>query len=369
MYLAAYEYVFPHYGWAVAATALFVVVSQLKINVTNAYAGSLAWSNFFSRLTHSHPGRVVWVVFNTLHRLHADGDERVPGAGRRAGAVLQHRHRLDDGGGGRPGHQQAAGPVARRASSSSARTCTTSTRWAWGRWRWRRCCPSAAHLGCSARWRRRSRRVIAMGTAFVAAPLIAWATAGATTWRHPRCPLTCLARGRGPSRRPAATSAAGAALRDLRARLRRPDMAHCPAYQGAICSLCCTLDARCGDLCKPHASLSVQWSARCAGCCRGACGPPGHGPGPLPAADAGHRAAAGQRVWPAVPPGAAFAVWSGPGERPARCWRRRMALRSGLLKAYMALLLIAGIVAWWLVLAHKSRQVAQEESNRQTEAC
>ena len=66
MYLAAYEYVFPSVPWAVAATALFVVVSQLKINVTNAYAGSLAWSNFFSRLTHSHPGRVVWVVFNTL---------------------------------------------------------------------------------------------------------------------------------------------------------------------------------------------------------------------------------------------------------------------------------------------------------------
>ena len=43
-----------------------------------------------------------------------------------------------------------------------------------------------------------------------------------------------------------------------------------------------------------------------------------------------------------------------------------MALRSGFLKAYMALLVIAGLVAWWLVLAHKSRQVAQEESNRQT---
>src|SRR6185369_3294655 len=40
-----------------------------------------------------------------------------------------------------------------------------------------------------------------------------------------------------------------------------PDMAHCPAYQGHICSLCCTLDARCGDLCKPQASLSSQWSA------------------------------------------------------------------------------------------------------------
>ncbi len=50
------------------ATALFVVLSQLKINLTNAYAGSLAWCNFFSRLTHSHPGRVVWVVFNAVDR-------------------------------------------------------------------------------------------------------------------------------------------------------------------------------------------------------------------------------------------------------------------------------------------------------------
>ena len=47
-------------------TGLFVLISQIKINVTNAYAGSLAWSNFFARLTHSHPGRVVWLVFNVL---------------------------------------------------------------------------------------------------------------------------------------------------------------------------------------------------------------------------------------------------------------------------------------------------------------
>ena len=37
-----------------------------------------------------------------------------------------------------------------------------------------------------------------------------------------------------------------------------PDMAHCPAYQGPICSLCCSLDARCGDLCKPDARLATQ---------------------------------------------------------------------------------------------------------------
>jgi hypothetical protein len=38
-------------------------------------------------------------------------------------------------------------------------------------------------------------------------------------------------------------------------------MAHCPAYQRPICSLCCTLDARCGDLCKPHRGPSAQWLA------------------------------------------------------------------------------------------------------------
>ena len=65
MYLAAFAEVFHSPALAVWVTALFVILSQLKINVTNAYAGSLAWSNF-SRLTHSHPGRVVWMVFNIL---------------------------------------------------------------------------------------------------------------------------------------------------------------------------------------------------------------------------------------------------------------------------------------------------------------
>ena len=36
-------------------------------------------------------------------------------------------------------------------------------------------------------------------------------------------------------------------------------MAHCPAYQAPICSLCCSLDARCDDLCKPQANLTAQW--------------------------------------------------------------------------------------------------------------
>ncbi|ODN72249.1 hypothetical protein A6302_00438 [Methylobrevis pamukkalensis] len=64
MYKVAFDYVFPNELVVLGVTAVLVVVSQLKINVMNAYAGSLAWSNFFSRLTHSHPGRVVWLVFN-----------------------------------------------------------------------------------------------------------------------------------------------------------------------------------------------------------------------------------------------------------------------------------------------------------------
>jgi signal transduction histidine kinase/purine-cytosine permease-like protein len=64
MYLVGFRYAFANPDVVLAVTTLFVIISQIKINVTNAYAGSLAWSNFFSRLTHSHPGRVVWLVFN-----------------------------------------------------------------------------------------------------------------------------------------------------------------------------------------------------------------------------------------------------------------------------------------------------------------
>ncbi|MDQ7042839.1 MAG: hypothetical protein Q9M34_04840, partial [Sulfurimonas sp.] len=66
MYYTGYQYVFDNPQLALGAATFFVVVSQIKINVTNAYAGSLAWSNFFSRVTHSHPGRVVWMVFNIM---------------------------------------------------------------------------------------------------------------------------------------------------------------------------------------------------------------------------------------------------------------------------------------------------------------
>ena len=344
MYLAAYEYVFPNYSWAVGATALFVVVSQLKINVTNAYAGSLAWSNFFSRLTHSHPGRVVWLVFNTviafmlmeMNVFQALGD--VLGLYSNiaiawvmavvADLVVNKPLGLSPKGiEFKRAHLYDINPVGVGAMALASLLSVT------------------AHLGLYGEMARAFSAVIAMTTAFVAAPLIAWATKG----RY------YIARSSDPALyKRQATQRCVICERSYEG----PDMAHCPAYQGPICSLCCTLDARCGDLCKPHASLSVQWSAAL-------------------------RWLLPRRIWPYLDTGLShflllmgiivplLAAVFGLLYRQeitslAELAASESALRSGFLKAYMALLVMAGLVAWWLVLAHKSRQVAQEESNRQT---
>ncbi|MDB5845456.1 MAG: integral rane sensor hybrid histidine kinase [Polaromonas sp.] len=344
MYLAAYEYVFPQYGWAVGATALFVVISQLKINVTNAYAGSLAWSNFFSRLTHSHPGRVVWLVFNTaiafmlmeMNVFQALGD--VLGLYSNIAiawvmAVVADLVVNKPLGLSPPGiefkraHLYDINPVGVGAMALASLLSIT------------------AHLGLYGELARAFSAVIAMTTAFVAAPLIAWATKGRYYIARSSDPALCQRQ---------ATQRCVICERSYEG----PDMAHCPAYQGPICSLCCTLDARCGDLCKPHASLSVQWSAAL-------------------------RWLLPRRIWPYLDTGLShflllmgivvplLAAMFGLLYRQeitslAELAASEAALRSGFLKAYMALLVMAGLVAWWLVLAHKSRQVAQEESNRQT---
>ncbi|MDM7942330.1 MAG: ATP-binding protein [Hydrogenophaga sp.] len=348
MYLAAYEYVFADYGWAVAATALFVVVSQLKINVTNAYAGSLAWSNFFSRITHSHPGRVVWVVFNTfiafmlmemnvfqalgqvlglysniaiawIMAVVADLVINKPLGWSPRGIEFKRAHLYD------------INPVGVGAMVLASVLSIT------------------AHMGLMGPTAQAFSAVIAMVTAFVTAPLIAWATQG----RY------YIARAGGELAERVHTCVI------CEREYEGPDMAHCPAYQGHICSLCCTLDARCGDLCKPHAKLSEQWM------------------GAL-------RRVLPRSIWPYLEAGLAHylllmlvmapvlaAVLGLLYRQEVQAIAQRMglaanaglldaALRSGFLRVYAVLLLITATVAWWLVLTHKSREVAQEESNRQT---
>lgn len=62
-FLSMYKEMMP--GWLAVALAVFlVVVSQIKINVTNAYSGSLAWTNIYSRTFKRYPGRITFVVLN-----------------------------------------------------------------------------------------------------------------------------------------------------------------------------------------------------------------------------------------------------------------------------------------------------------------
>ncbi|MFD7913663.1 purine-cytosine permease family protein [Streptomyces sp. NPDC059752] len=56
--------------WLVIPLAVvLVVISQIKINVTNAYSGSLAWTNSFTRVTKHYPGRMVFVLVNLAFAL------------------------------------------------------------------------------------------------------------------------------------------------------------------------------------------------------------------------------------------------------------------------------------------------------------
>ena len=369
MYLAAYEYVFPHYGWAVAATAVFVVISQLKINVTNAYAGSLAWSNFFSRITHSHPGRVVWVVFNTgiaLMLMEMEVFQALGGVlslysniaiswmmAVVADLVINKPLGLSPQGiEFKRAHLYDINPVGVGAMVTAS------------------VLSFVAHLGLLGPVAQAFSALIALVTALLVSPLLAWATGGRYyIARVPETPVPAptlapdgaalppggadLPWGGPAANRLASTLAPDGAY--LGQRLQRcvicerdyeaPDMAHCPAYQGRICSLCCTLDARCGDMCKPHARLSVQWSAVL-------------------------RQVLPRRMWPYLDAGLAHYILLMGVMAPLLAALLGLLYRQevrGFAQVYAALLLVLGLVAWWLVLAHQSREVAQQESNRQTE--
>jgi purine-cytosine permease-like protein len=64
-FLEIYKDIMPPWAAMTLAVAL-VVISQIKINVTNAYSGSLAWTNSFTRVTKTYPGRLVFLGVNLL---------------------------------------------------------------------------------------------------------------------------------------------------------------------------------------------------------------------------------------------------------------------------------------------------------------
>ena len=367
MYLAAYQYVFPgHYGWAVAATALFVVVSQLKINVTNAYAGSLAWSNFFARVTHSHPGRVVWVVFNTAVALMLMELDVFRAIGEVLGlyaniAIAWMMTVVADLVINKPLGLSPKGIEFKRAHLYDVNPVGV------GAMVIASVLSVAAHLGAFGPLAQAFSALIALVTAFVASPLIAWATGGRyyIARRGTVIPIQPVARSGAADGVPMHHGRGVIALqrcciceRDYEVE----DVAQCPAYAGPICSLCCALDARCDDLCKPQARLSAQWSALLARLL------PQH---VRPYLDTGlaHYLLLMALVVPAL--ALLFTLLYQQELRqlaPGIAAAAAPSLKVGFIKAFAAVALVSGIAAWWLVLARQTRVVAQEESRRQTRA-
>ena len=337
MYAVAFGYVTPSREGALLLMAGFVALSQIKINLTNAYAGSIAWSNFFSRLTHSHPGRVVWLVFNVaiaLMLMELGIDKTIESTlplyavvvSAWVGALASDLSINKPLGLSPPGiefkraHLYAVNPV-----GTGAMALGLALGW-------------LAYAGAFGSLTAAFAPLLALAAAFAMAPLIAWGTGG-------RFYI---------ARRPAPV-AGEIVCRVCELPFEGEDMAHCPAYDGPICSLCCSLDARCGDLCKPHGRLDAQAQA-----------------------SLGRFVPAPLAAWIGAPLGRYLALMlclvgviglilgivhagasSGHPEH-------RETLRAALTSVFFILVLILGIVAWLFVLAQESRRVAQAETERQT---
>jgi signal transduction histidine kinase/CheY-like chemotaxis protein len=341
MYRVAFQYVFSSPAVSLAFTSLFVIISQIKINVTNAYAGSIAWSNFFSRLTHSHPGRVVWLVFNVtialmlmelgifkmlvhilglysivavswVSALVADLVINKPLGLSPAGIEFKRAHLYD------------INPVG--VGSMLGATIMGLI----------------AMSGVLGITMHAMAAFAAAAVAFVMAPAIAYATNGR------------FYIARTPREQWGGESVIRCSICEHG--FDTEDMAHCPIYSGPICSLCCSLDARCRDRCKPQARIFSQvvtlsrrilpdFATR------------------LLHTDICHYFGV-LLLFGAVIGSVLILVYFQISLDPQT---PKAVLKSAFWTVFFVLGLIAGVVAWLFVLAHRSRNVAEEETQRQTD--
>jgi signal transduction histidine kinase/ActR/RegA family two-component response regulator len=340
MYLEAFRYVLSQPDLALALTGTFVILSQLKINVTNAYAGSIAWSNFFSRLTHSHPGRVVWLVFNVVvalllmeigvykaleQTLALYSNVAIAWVGSLVADLIINKPL-----GLRPPHMEFKRAHLYDVNPVGVGAMTIAT-----------VVSISAFYGLFGPTAKALSPFVALLVALAVAPLIAFATGGKyyiarkpkRSWQNVEQIQCCICEHS----------------------FEPEDMSSCPAYAGPICSLCCSLDARCHDLCKPHARIQSQVSDTLGKLL----------PEPIYArinSQLGHYL--GVFIVSAGLVALTLALIylqtsvSAQGER---------LLISGLLwKVFFALTIIIGVVAWLFVLAQQSRRAAESETLRQT---
>ena len=341
MYLVGFGYVFSSPQLALAFTGAFVIISQIKINVTNAYAGSIAWSNFFSRLTHSHPGRVVWLVFNVTIALmlmelgifkmleHILGLYSIV-------AVAWVGALVADLAINKPLGLSPAGIEFKRAHLYDINPVGVGAMLA------ATVAGIVAFFGVLGTTLQSLSAFLALAVAFLMAPAIAYVTKGRFyIARAPR------------------QNWSGHAL--IRCAIcehpfETEDMAHCPAYSGPICSLCCSLETRCRDCCKPQARISTQmlgvvnqilpdWIAR-----------------PLNT-DIGRYLGVLLLFGGVIGSVLSLVYFQVSLDSDAP----KAVLKSTLWTVFFILTIIAGVAAWLFVLAQDSRRVAEEESRRQTD--
>ncbi len=341
MYQGAYSYLTNSPTVALVLAGVMVIISQLKINVTNAYAGSIAWSNFFSRLTHNHPGRVVWLVFNVaialllmelgIYRaleniLSAFAIVAVSWLGALS-ADLMINKRL----GLSPpfiefkrAHLYDINPV----GVGSMFLATTVG--------------MLCHLGAFGPVAAALAHFITLGCTFVSVPLIALVT-----------------RGRYYIAREQDENLLAKAEHECvicENHFETEDMSHCPAYQGAICSLCCTLDSRCYDACKSEARFATQ-AVRFLGKLLP--------PLAVRRIDSRLGRFASILFLISLANGAmlSLAYYHIDPQDPVMA----QALGELLNTLFFLLMIVFGVIAWLFLLAHESREVAHEETARQTE--
>lgn len=341
MYLAGFGEFFDSHGAALLATVLFVVVSQIKINMTNAYAGSLAWSNFFARLTHSHPGRVVWACFNALiavllMEMNVFQALDLVLALFSNVAIAWIAAVVADLVVNKPLGLSPPGIEFRRAYLYDINPVGV------GAMLLASILSIAAFGGLFGATAQAFSAFIALATAFAAAPVIAYATRGR------------YYMARQPHTDPPRSTVCSICEKEY----EPEDMAQCPAYGGAICSLCCCLDARCDDACKPQARIAVQWQAAMRWLLPRASWPYlGGGLGHYLLLMTVTMLFLGALLGTLYLHEAAALTRSGDV-------RLLAPLQLAFVKLFGALLLVSAIIAWWLVLNSQSRRVAQEEAQQ-----
>ena len=340
MYLTVFSQMLGSPEFALGVTGIFVVTCQVKINVTNTYAGSIAWSNFFSRLTHSHPGRVVWLVFNVLIGLLLmefgiyKALETVLGlysivaiawtASIAADLMIAKPLGLSP-----PiiefkrAHLYDINPVGFGSMTIAALAAF------------------AAYGGLLGELATKIYVYVALALPFALVPLIAKLTGG----RY------YIART--SSVHADAFGHAGCSICELK--FDREDMAHCPAYSGPICSLCCSLDARCHDICKTDARFSQQAKAVARAWL------------PASMAEAVHGSVMRYiALFTVVNAFMGSVFWLIHFQSTIEYPDAAELISFELWKLYIILFILAGIVTWLFVLAQESRDFAEEEASRHT---